>query len=175
MVLDRFEGGGIQVSTYSLVQVPTSPLTTNLRTFSTTLYHMQTVLSNWIFFDSRGQAKWDLFSDAAEKEKGKKARALICVYCNHLITPHTERISVNGAHTHEFTNPHGIVFRIGCFRTADGCIRIGNPTDEWTWFKGYYWSIANCGQCYSHLGWHFANNEDDQFFGLILGNLAEGL
>ena len=135
---------------------------------------MQFVLPDWTFFDSRGLKKEsDVLSDESEKEEKLKNRDLYCLYCHHTITTKDKRISVHGFHIHQFTNPHGISFRIGCFKTADGGIRAGHPTDEWTWFQGYYWCITNCGKCFSHLGWHFDDNNGDEFFGLILCNLTE--
>jgi hypothetical protein len=103
-----------------------------------------------------------------DREPGK---AICCRFCLHGITSSVERISLSGAHRHTFANPHGIVFEIGCFRNAPGCIARGPVTSEFSWFAGYGWRLALCGGCQSHLGWRFQGGES--FFGLILSHLIE--
>ena len=73
-----------------------------------------------------------------------------CRACGYGITDISNRIRVNGAYAHTFANPHGIVFEIGCFSQADGCIHPGNV---------------------NHLGWQYASAEGATFFGLILDHL----
>ncbi|HHN65752.1 MAG TPA: hypothetical protein ENK09_10365 [Nitrospirae bacterium] len=97
---------------------------------------------------------------------------IICRHCGNHITSVEEIITVQGSHRHVFTNPAGLVFEIGCFSTADGCLVSGIPTREFTWFSGYSWNYAHCGNCLTHLGW-FYQNRDSSFFGLILERLIE--
>ncbi len=66
----------------------------------------------------------------------------------------------------------GIVFHIGCFGDAPGCRTTGVPTSEFTWFGGFAWSLALCGNCNAHLGWRYQGAQVS-FFGLILDRLAE--
>jgi len=80
------------------------------------------------------------------------------------------RFSVNGSHRHRGTNPHGLSFEIGCFRTAPGCRQIGEETPEWSWFAGYRWRVALCRGCAAHLGWCYRGAEP-AFYGLILDQL----
>jgi len=107
----------------------------------------------------------------AEKEK-EPQRTLNCRHCDHPITRPEARIPVNEQHTHVFTNPHGMTFRIGCFREALGATRCGESTDFWSWFPGYRWQVVVCGSCQLHLGWHFAADHNE-FHGLILNRLVE--
>jgi len=69
---------------------------------------------------------------------------ILCANCRRLITTPEERISIDGAHEHDFVNPHGLVFGIGCFGAAPGCVPVGEMTTDWTWFPGFGWSIAIC-------------------------------
>ena len=46
--------------------------------------------------------------------------AIVCRSCLFPITRPDQRIAIQGAHEHTFANPHGIVFQIGCFGSADG-------------------------------------------------------
>ncbi|NGZ05202.1 MAG: hypothetical protein G8237_02485 [Magnetococcales bacterium] len=96
---------------------------------------------------------------------------LLCGYCNHPITDETQRIEVSDSHEHTFFNPHGLIFQIGCFRQAPGCLTAGTASMEFTWFPGHAWTLALCGQCQHHLGWMFQQSSTDRFFGLILPRL----
>jgi filamentous hemagglutinin family protein len=98
-------------------------------------------------------------------------KKLLCKSCLNPITSDAYGIEVNGAHSHTFMNPHGIVFNIGCFINARGCLIVGNPTTEFTWFPGYSWRHAICSNCHTHLGWHYQTGGSG-FYGLILDRLT---
>ncbi|MBF0100005.1 MAG: hypothetical protein HQK77_03770 [Desulfobacterales bacterium] len=89
---------------------------------------------------------------------------LICRQCRMIITIPQARITIQGSSEHTFANPHGIVFEIDCYAIAPGCIHIGKPTSEFTWFNGYMWVAAICRQCSIHLGWHFIPMDNSQHF-----------
>jgi hypothetical protein len=109
---------------------------------------------------------------ATVEQEQRPQRTLNCRHCGHPITNPDTRIEVHEQHTHVFTNPHGMTFRIGCFREAPGVTRRGESTDFWSWFPGYHWQIVLCGSCRLHLGWRFAADHDG-FYGLILNRLVE--
>ena len=95
---------------------------------------------------------------------------IYCAGCGHVIT-HTQWKISRGAsydqgHEHVFFNPAGLLFRIVCFKEAPGVAGQGDPSGEFTWFKGYRWQISACLGCSAHLGWQFSRDED-VFFGLI--------
>jgi len=98
---------------------------------------------------------------------------ILCRQCSQAITRAADRISKQGAHHHTFANPHGIVYEIGCFRSAVGCGYTGPATDEFSWFPGYEWRVAICRSCLTHLGWVFSAPGSDRFYGLILDRLKE--
>jgi hypothetical protein len=97
---------------------------------------------------------------------------VLCSQCRTMITSTTEIMSIQGSHGHTFANPEGILFQIGCFRSAPGCGHIGEATEEWSWFKGFRWRVALCRGCLTHLGWLYASGSGDQFHGLILNRLV---
>ncbi len=111
--------------------------------------------------------------DAKEKEKQytEDEKHILCSFCYTHITDHHQRIQVNDAHRHVFANPHGIVFEIGCFKTAKGCFPFEESSTEFTWFPGYSWRISICRNCMNHLGWYFVSRTDS-FFGLIIERLV---
>lgn len=81
------------------------------------------------------------------------------------------RIEVAASHEHTFANPHGFVFRIGCFSRAE-CALVGPRSAEWSWFPPHLWQLAHCPACASHLGWRFTA-EASAFYGLVLDRLIE--
>ena len=97
---------------------------------------------------------------------------LVCAECKYPITRETDKIEVNEKHQHVFANPHGYFFQIGCFAEAAGCLTTGEETAFFTWFPGYSWQIAVCGQCWTLMGWAFTSNEF-HFYGLILEKLIQ--
>jgi hypothetical protein len=104
------------------------------------------------------------------ESKGKKElngfKFICCRQCFQMITSIDQAIEVDGHHHHVFANPHGIIFNIVCFRSAAGCVCIGNETCQWSWFQGYSWKAAVCKNCFIHIGWRFAS-KSDMFNGLI--------
>jgi hypothetical protein len=111
---------------------------------------------------------------APSEEKAPQEEAyILCRDCLHPITRPADRITVQGQHRHTFANPHGIVFEIGCFRSAPGCGAIGPASDEFTWFAGHHWRVCVCAACLVHLGWRFTSTGGSIFFGLILDRLIE--
>jgi hypothetical protein len=103
---------------------------------------------------------------------GESRRGLYCAACQAFITHPATSLLVQGARRHTCTNPANITFTIDCFREAPGCVETGIPTGEFTWFSGYRWSVALCGECRRHLGWCFTGAAD-LFYGLIVGEIVE--
>jgi hypothetical protein len=107
-----------------------------------------------------------------EREDTGRGAALRCKACGFAITTDRARIEIGGAHQHDFMNPAGVAFRIGCFSTARGCVGVGEESTEWAWFPHHAWRIALCGGCFTHLGWSF-RGASSSFHGLILDKLIE--
>ncbi|NOX49683.1 MAG: hypothetical protein GXP16_04000 [Gammaproteobacteria bacterium] len=99
---------------------------------------------------------------------------IFCGTCSHVITRGSEKIQVNGQHEHFCINPHDLAFHVGCFANALGCDISGNAEAADSWFMGYFWRIATCAECNSHLGWYFSlASGEDHFYGLILDRVQE--
>ncbi len=110
--------------------------------------------------------------ETRDTDDADKKEFLRCKQCQYPITRTGDRIKINEKHQHVFANPHGFIYQIGCFAQAPGCIIIGEATNYFSWFPGYAWRIALCGQCWTLLGWAFRSQES-QFFGLILDKLTQ--
>ncbi len=100
-------------------------------------------------------------------------RVLCCAVCVAPITRRVHARAVFGQHEHDCVNQVGEVFHIGTFGRAEGCAVYGEATGEFSWFAGYRWRFAACGQCGAQLGWFFEDDGEDAFFGLILDRLVE--
>jgi hypothetical protein len=109
-------------------------------------------------------------SDATPSEED---RWIVCRQCRQRLTRPSERIPVNGSHSHTFANPSGVVFEIGCFRMVSGLHYIGPPSYEFPWFSGHSWQIVICSACQTHVGWWFRGPDSNHFCGLILDRLQE--
>lgn len=112
-----------------------------------------------------------------EKEQKNEEKfhedSILCKTCNHKITSREESISVSNSHHHTFANPAGILFDIGCFKSAPGCVNTGPFTEEFSWFQGFKWRISICESCFTHLGWMFLSSTNHMFFGLIPDRLID--
>ena len=120
-----------------------------------------------------GRIAPELAEKEAPEQSPEEEEYILCRQCHQAVTRPAERITVQGSHHHTFANPHGIVFEIGCFKTARGCGYAGLPSFEFTWFSGYAWRVCYCTLCLTHLGWIFIADSGDSFHGFILDRLIE--
>ena len=97
---------------------------------------------------------------------------LVCARCQNPVARPRDAIEVNGAHSHAFVNPAGMLFRVRCFSAAPGVEGVGEESDVWTWCPGFFWQAAGCRRCFEHLGWRYRNGAST-FFGLIADRLRE--
>ena len=121
-------------------------------------------------YDLKKKGKTRVETKELSKEKEEKDNNIYCRNCKNVISSKKNIISVNGSHIHNYKNPAGIIFEIGCFSKAEGCLITGEPTLEYTWFPGYKWNYAVCKKCLFHLGWYYQSG-DKSFFGLIIERL----
>lgn len=111
--------------------------------------------------------------DPDRQTTAREERSVVCAACLATVTSTRHRMAVSGSHEHRFVNPAGLLFHIGCFAEAIGCIVVGPDSLEYPWFPGFAWRYAMCASCGRHLGWHFRSEGNPGFFGLILDRLAE--
>jgi hypothetical protein len=126
----------------------------------------------WLYKQGPGSDSGSDIELEDEVTTGGGGARIVCATCGADITTAGDRIEKNGRHEHYFVNPHGIDFHVACFRAAPGCLSIGAPSAEFTWFSGYRWQLGLCAACQRHLGWHFAGG-GAPFFGLIADRIRE--
>lgn len=124
------------------------------------------------FFRETGQhqGRVEAVDDVQQPHEGKGI--LFCRQCHAPVTREQERLSVLGKHCHVFANPEGIVFEVGCFALAPGCLRQGRATVQYSWFPPRAWCFAQCVHCQIHLGWYYGAAGKSSFYGLILNRLV---
>lgn len=125
-----------------------------------------------MFEKKKGAAHTGSEQGVDDATKRRVERTLCCVTCEHVITTPSARTTISASHEHTFMNPHGYMYRVGCFLRAPGVLPEGMPSDFFSWFPGYTWLIERCGGCGMLMGWCFENAQD-HFFGLILPHLVE--
>lgn len=96
---------------------------------------------------------------------------LCCRDCGHRITKEAWLVVRAGNVAHRFRNPAGQAFHLRCFGNAPGATPTGPTSDFFTWFPGYAWQMALCGDCRTHLGWRYGS-DSATFWGLITDKLA---
>ena len=111
-------------------------------------------------------------TDTSDEVETDAEKGLVCRKCRAHVTENRHAVAINGNHLHTFFNPAGIVFEIRCFSQARGCVVHGEATGEFSWFAGYVWRYALCGNCLAHLGWKYESRENS-FFGLIKDKLVD--
>ena len=122
--------------------------------------------------DTNGQRDDQSRTSPKDPWSGAQGPRLLCARCGGQVTASAWCIRVAESHEHSFINPHGYLFRIGCFSRAPGCAAHGEEQAAYSWFPGHSWRIALCAHCGVHLGWVF-RSEDAGFHGLILERLVE--
>ncbi|KAI7725231.1 hypothetical protein M8C21_005637 [Ambrosia artemisiifolia] len=78
-----------------------------------------------------------------------------------------------------YVNPSGYVHEIMTLLKASGLALIGVPTEEYSWFPGYAWTVAYCATCEYQMGWLFtATNKKlkpRSFWGIRSSQVADDM
>ncbi len=111
-------------------------------------------------------------ASAEEDDEQEREIVIVCRFCRNIVAKKKDMMEINGRHYHVFKNPAGIIFHIGCYVSARGCMNMGIHTGEYSWFPGFLWRYAICSVCHAHLGWHYTSGNAG-FYGLILDNIEE--
>ena len=102
----------------------------------------------------------------------------LCRVCGRPITSPDQAFATGpGGATQVFPNPLGQLRLIVTVREAQGCDRVGTPTQEFPGFGGYSWTGVLCQGCGAPWGWHYQGDPGRipaQFYGLLKAALVEG-
>ncbi len=107
---------------------------------------------------------------------GNGSKAFQCGACGSLISQSDRLIRINGSNRHLFLNPEGMECDFHTFYSCPGAIALGEATDAYSWFSGYGWRMAFCGQCGQHLGWFYESvsvvERPREFWGILVSHLV---
>lgn len=105
-----------------------------------------------------------------ENPKVQTERPICCRACGQVVAKNSGCSQTEDSEK-TFRNPAGYSFHVKMFDEAPGCVTLGNAVSEASWFPGYAWRLAMCGECDSHLGWRFEKAQTREFWGLIVTRL----
>lgn len=78
-----------------------------------------------------------------------------------------------------YVNPSGYVHEIMTLLKANGLALLGVPTEEYSWFPGYAWTIAYCATCEYQMGWLFTTTKKKlkprSFWGIRSSQVADDM
>ncbi|XP_072178020.1 protein cereblon-like [Diadema setosum] len=115
-----------------------------------------------------------------ELELLQKCTMLCCGECYTQIANKSDvfSMSLDGPMA-AYVNPGGYVHETLTVYRAQNLNLVGRPSKENSWFPGYAWTILQCRNCTSHLGWKFTAVErrlrPEKFWGLTRSALKTGL
>jgi hypothetical protein len=109
-------------------------------------------------------------TDPEESVEHDAATAVVCARCRTELTTPDQRIEVEGAHAHTYTNPSGETFHLRCFGEVRNVAPFGARETFFTWFPGHSWRVVVCAECTTFLGWRFEGAS--VFHGLISDRIA---
>jgi hypothetical protein len=135
-------------------------------------HHLPKDVISYCFLRDMPEKDGSVVTDDEIRFGEEKEKKLLCAGCGNVITAQDQRMTVDSKHRHTFFNPAGLVYELGCFRRATGCLPVGESSTEFSWFAGHAWRVGLCSNCQTHIGWLFESGES-AFFGLIVSRLVE--
>lgn len=83
-----------------------------------------------------------------------------CRYCKLEIAKRSDVVAMSSdGPLGTYVNPHGYVHATITVKNATGLALEGSPSKVQSWFPGYAWTIAACGECDSNIGWLFSTTK----------------
>ncbi|XP_067136121.1 protein cereblon [Centruroides vittatus] len=110
----------------------------------------------------------------------EKYTILCCRECNAHIADRKDvfSMSLEGPQG-TYVNPSGYVHETITVYKAHGLSLIGRPSTQHSWFPGYAWTIIQCRDCHTHMGWKFTaeknKSQPEKFWGLCRSSLLPGI
>ncbi|XP_077209860.1 ATP-dependent protease La (LON) domain protein [Tasmannia lanceolata] len=103
-----------------------------------------------------------------------------CKTCQAVISKRSDTLVMSSdGPLNAYVNPQGYVHEIMTLYNATGLALIGPPVREYSWFPGYAWTITNCANCETQMGWLFTatnkNLRPRSFWGIRSSQVADDL
>lgn len=96
---------------------------------------------------------------------------LCCRECDHPVARQSDIFAMSKEGPQgNYVNPFGHVHETLTVHRVDGVTATTPPSNDFSWFPGYAWSIIVCSYCHTHMGWLFKANSRNKiptrFWGL---------
>ncbi|TPP58022.1 Cereblon [Fasciola gigantica] len=112
----------------------------------------------------------------------RRSAACVCGLCDANITSNRYIICLAQEGSFQtYVNAAGVLHDMVTVSqiTQSSVTLVGSPSEEYSWFPGYAWTIANCAGCSRHLGWLFTAVKEDlrprRFWGIRRDSIVPGL
>lgn len=104
---------------------------------------------------------------------GDKNRKLYhCSYCGAFIAESGAIVTIQGAGSHSFVNPAGVLCNFTTFSDCENVMVLDALYLQHSWFRGYGWRFVLCAKCHHHLGWKYDAVQEGirprSFFGVLV-------
>lgn len=102
----------------------------------------------------------------------KNRKAYHCAYCGAYIAESGAILTIQGAESHSFVNPAGVLCNFTTFSDCENVMVHKALYLEHSWFPGYGWRFVLCAKCHQHLGWKYDAVQKGvrprSFFGILV-------
>ena len=99
-------------------------------------------------------------------------KSYYCAHCGQFITDSLSIIQIEGAQSHSFVNPAGVLCNFTTFGDCENVMVHETLYREHSWFLGYGWRFVLCANCFQHLGWKYDAVREGvrprSFFGILV-------
>jgi len=102
-----------------------------------------------------------------------------CNKCGSVFGKKKDLFQISEGLVDAYVNPGGVVHDVVTIKKVSGAKLRGTPQTEHSWFPGYAWTIAECNECRSHIGWRFTATSSalvpQEFWGLTRTSITHNL
>jgi hypothetical protein len=112
------------------------------------------------------------------KDDDNDAKSYYCARCGQFITDSRSIIQIEGARSHSFVNPAGVLCNFTTFEECENVMVHETLYLQHSWFLGYGWRFVLCARCFQHLGWKYDAVREGarprSFFGILVESVDSG-
>ncbi|KAK1370128.1 ATP-dependent protease La (LON) domain protein [Heracleum sosnowskyi] len=100
-----------------------------------------------------------------------------CKNCQKVISKRSDMLVMSSMGPFgAYLNSSGYVHEIVTLLKVNGLSLVGHPSEEYSWFPGYAWTIAYCTNCECQMGWRFTATKKNlnlqSFWGIRSSQIA---
>ncbi|KAL8109966.1 uncharacterized protein LOC141672116 [Apium graveolens] len=102
-----------------------------------------------------------------------------CKNCQEIVAKRSDMLEMSSdGPLGAYLNTRGYVHEIVTLLKVNGLSLVGHPSEEYSWFSGYAWTIACCTNCECQMGWCFTGTKKNlnlkSFWGIRSSQISGG-